>query len=295
VSSRPSSWKADLALAGITLIWGATFVVVKNALSGVSTMLFLTLRFSAAALVLAALYRGRLNSNARGHKSALRGGMLAGLVLIAAYFFQTQGLRFTTPSKSAFITGLSVALVPILGAAWRRRMPRLQEIGGVTAAVLGLALMTVRWQELRIGPGDLLTMACAVGFAVHILVVERYTRSGGFEILSLVQIATAAVVGAATCWWVETPHLEWSAQLAGALAITSLLATALAFTVMAWAQQHTTATHTALIFSLEPVFAWLTSWMVEGETLSTTASLGAALILGGILIVELKPSHGARP
>ncbi len=119
--------------------------------------------------------------------------------------------------------------------------------------------------------------------------MSHYGGSGGFELLSLTQILTAAVLGWASFWWLETPQITWTASLVIALAITGLLATALAFTVMAWAQQHTTATHTALIFSLEPVFAWITSWLVEGETLSPAAMFGAVLILAGILLVELKP------
>lgn len=283
------AWRADLALAVIALIWGTTFVVVKNALAGASTMLFLTLRFTVATAALAVLYRGRLSTAGTGGRAAVRGGALAGVFLIASYFFQTQGLRYTTPSKSAFITGMSVVLVPLLGALVYRILPGLSEILGVLVAAAGMGLLTVRWDNLRIEFGDALTLACAAGFAVHILVVGHFTSRGGFELLSLTQIATAAALGWASFWWMETPQLIWSAGLAGALLVTGLLATALAFTAMAWAQQHTTPTHTALIFSLEPVFAWLTSWLVAGETLSPAATLGAVLILAGILLVELKP------
>ena len=152
-----------------------------------------------------------------------------------------------------------------------------------------MALLTVSWDNLRIETGDALTIVCAFGFAAHIVIVSHYGGSGGFELLSLTQIATAATLGWVSFWWLETPRIVWTPSLVIALAITGLLATALAFTVMAWAQQHTTATHTALIFSLEPVFAWFTSWLVAGETLSRAAMAGAVLILGGILLVELKP------
>ena len=252
-------------------------------------MLFLTLRFSLAALALAILFRGRFTPGGKNLRCTIQGGVAAGLVLIASYYFQTQGLRFTTPSKSAFITGLSVVLVPMLAALAHRSAPGLSEIAGVLAATAGMALMTIRWEDLRMDKGDVLTLACALGFAIHILMVGRYSRAGNFEVLSLTQIATAALAGGLSFWWMETPRLVWSASLAGALAVTALLATALAFTAMAWAQHHTSATHTALIFSLEPVFAWFTSWLVEGETLGRTAAIGAGLILAGILTVELKP------
>ena len=106
------AWRADLALTIIALIWGSTFVLVKNALAEASTMLFLTLRFSIATIALAILYRGHLSGRETRNRFAVRGGVLAGVVLMASYFFQTQGLRFTTASKSAFITGLSVVVVP---------------------------------------------------------------------------------------------------------------------------------------------------------------------------------------
>ncbi len=289
MSKRAAVWKADLVLAFIALIWGSTFVVVKSALAGASTMLFLTLRFTLAALALAVLFRGRFTGDGRNLRRTVKGGAAAGLVLIAAYYFQTQGLRFTTPSKSAFITGLSVVLVPMLAAIVHRAAPGLSETAGVLVATAGMALMTIRWEDLRIDKGDALTLVCALGFAVHILMVEHYSRAGSFEVLSLTQIATAALAGALSFWWMETPRIVWSAGLAGALGVTALLATALAFTAMAWAQQHTSATHTALIFALEPVFAWFTSWLVEGETLGRTAAIGAGLILAGILTVELKP------
>jgi drug/metabolite transporter (DMT)-like permease len=286
-------WRADLALAGIALIWGATFVLVKQALQDASTLLFLALRFSLASVALALALRGRYRGSSSG-RQALAGGLLAGLCLFAGYVFQTFGLRYTTPSKSAFITGLSIVMVPLLGSVVYKIVPGASEWLGVVVATIGMALLTLQGGSLRIGFGDLLTLACAVGFAAHILVVGHYSRKVGFERLSLTQIATAAVISLATFWWAETPRIQWSAGLVVALAVTGLLATALAFTVQAWAQRYTTATRTALIFALEPVFAWLTSFLVAGEILSTRATLGAVMILCGILLVELKPVGPVR-
>jgi drug/metabolite transporter (DMT)-like permease len=135
-----------------------------------------------------------------------------------------------------------------------------------------------------------------VGFALHILVVGHYAPRVSFQALTLVQIATAAALALATCWWIEPPMIRWSPGVIVALMVTGLLATALAFSVQAWAQRYTTPTHTALIFALEPVFAWLTSFLLAGELLSLRATLGALLILAGILLVELKPfGPSARP
>lgn len=282
------AWRADLALVFIALIWGSTFVVVKQALADCSTLLFLALRFSLAAVSLALVFRPLPSKFARP-KPLLAGGVLAGICLFGGYAFQTLGLRYTTPSKSAFITGLSIVLVPAIGALVQRKVPHPSEALGVVVATVGLALMTLPEESLQVEKGDLLTLACAVAFAAHILVVGHYAPRLGFQALTLVQVATAAVLSVASFWWVETPFIRWSAPVVTAVIITGLLATALAFAVQSWAQQYTTATHTALIFALEPVFAWATSFVVAGELLSRRATAGAALILSGILLVELKP------
>jgi drug/metabolite transporter (DMT)-like permease len=281
-------WRADLALVGITVIWGATFVIVKEALRSASPLVFLALRFSIATAALALAFRGRYG-RLSVRRREVRGGVAAGLCLFAGYTFQTFGLRYTTPSKSAFITGLTVVMVPLIGSFVYRTAPQASELLGIAAATVGLGMMTLEGPSLAISLGDLLTLLCAVGFATHVIVVARVSRGGSFEALSLTQIATATLLAAASCGWAEPPRLVWTAGLAGALLATGLLATALAFSVHAWAQPRTTPTHTALILALEPVFAGLTSYLVFGEILSSRAAAGAALILAGILLVEMKP------
>jgi drug/metabolite transporter (DMT)-like permease len=287
-ASHARRWQADLALVLITLIWGSTFVVVKEALSSASTLLFLALRFGLASVALLVVFR-RMHVTILGQKRLLVGGALAGVCLFGGYVFQTFGLRSTTPSKSAFITGLSVVLVPLLSSLVYRKAPEIAEVLGVLLASGGLALMTLDERSFTISTGDMLTLISAFGFAIHIMVLGHYSRSGGFEALSVVQVVTCATIALGTFWWVETPHVVWRPSLLIALAITGLLATALAFTVMAWAQQHTTPTRTALVFVLEPVFAALTSFLVEGELFTPRGGVGAALILAGIVLVDLKP------
>jgi len=286
---HPPAWRADLALVFITLIWGSTFVVVKQALEDCSTLLFLALRFSLATVALGLAFRP-LPSKFSRSKPFLAGGVAAGVCLFGGYLLQTVGLRYTTPSKSAFITGLSIVMVPVLAALAQRKIPLPREVLGVVVATGGMALLTLPGQSLRIGKGDLLTLGCAVAFAVHILVVGHYAPRLGFEALTLVQIVTTAALALASFWWAETPLIRWRPGVAAALLVTGLFATALAFGIQAWAQQYTTPTRTALIFALEPVFAWLTSFLLTGELLSRQATLGAALILSGILLVELKPA-----
>jgi len=281
------NWRADAALAGNTVIWGSTFVLVQAALKDVSPLLFLAIRFTIASLALAVLFRGRARFR------PTRAGWIAGICLFAGYLFHTVGLQFTTASKSAFITGLAIPLVPLLTSLVYFSRPRFIELAGIICASAGMGLMTLQGNSLKIGRGDLLTFFCAVAFAAHIIVLAHYSGRISFESLSFLQIAVAAALSLSTFWWIESPLLRLKPVVLLALGVTGLLATALAFTVQAWAQQHTTAARTALIYSLEPVVAWLTSFWFLGETLSRRVALGAGLILTGILLVELKRVYPA--
>jgi drug/metabolite transporter (DMT)-like permease len=156
---------------------------------------------------------------------------------------------------------------------------------------LGLGLMTLEGAIGLMSRGDLLTLLGALGFAAHIVAVGHFSGHMSFESLSLMQVGSAAILSLAFCGWVERPHAEWRPTVVCVILITGFLATALAFTVQAWAQQFTTSTRTALIYMLEPVFAWMTSYILVGENLSGRATVGAFLILGGVILVEMKPLY----
>ena len=280
---------ADLALVAITLIWGATFVVVKEALDSVSTLLFLALRFSLATVALGLLFGRRLFAEPRP-RHALRAGLLVGASLFLGYLFQTLGLRSTTPARSAFITGLSMVLVPLYAALFDRVRPSANSWAGVATATLGLYLLASPGSGGRIAIGDLLTVGCAAAFGLHVVLLGRLAARTSVAFLAFTQVTATAAFSLATFSWAETPYIHWSSSLLVALGITGLLATALAFSIQTWAQRFTSPTHTALIFALEPVFAAVTSYLVLGESLRGAGLAGAALILAGIPLSELGPS-----
>jgi drug/metabolite transporter (DMT)-like permease len=288
-----TSRRAEAALVFNTLIWGATFVVVKQALRDVSPVLFLALRFSLASLALLILFRGSWSHPQRPRWS-LRGGAVAGVFLFSGYSFQTVGLQFTTPPKSAFLTGLTTVMVPLLSAFVHRTMPRTRDVSGVLVATAGMALMTLEGGFGAVNRGDLLTLGCAACYAAHILVLGHYSRDSSFELVSMAQIVMSALLAWSLYRWLETPYIRWTPSVWVAIAITGLLATAAAFTLQAWAQRYTSPTRTGLIFMLEPVFAWITSYLLVREGLSLRAAAGALLILAGILLVEIK-SPGPAP
>jgi drug/metabolite transporter (DMT)-like permease len=288
---RPAGWLVDGGLVVMTLIWGVTFVIVKRALADASTLLFLTIRFGTAAFVLALIFRNHFRKDLRAGNlgMSLRAGALAGFCLFSGYALQTLGLRYTTASKAAFLTGFTTPMVAVLSSIVYRRAPKFIEVLGVATAFLGMALMTIPSGRFQIGGGDLLVAGCAVAFAFHILTTGRFASQVDTGVFTVTQIATGAAMGAATFWWAEPVRIQWSLPLIGALAVTSLFATALAFFLQTWAQRWTSPTRTALIFAMEPVFAWITSFLLLGEVLSGRGTLGALLILGGVLMVELKP------
>ncbi len=279
--------KAEAALFFNTILWGTTFSLVKETLSDLSPFLFLALRFSLAAAALALLLRRP--GAARWTRGSAAAGCLCGVFLFTGYALQTLGLRLTSAPKSAFLTGLTSVMVPFVGALVYKTRPQVSEIAGLLVATGGLALMTLEGTVGSISRGDLLTILCAIAFAAQIVTVGHFSPQMSFELLSFTQVAAAALLACSMFWWIETPKLALRPLVACAILITGLLATALAFTIQSWAFRYTTASRAALIYLLEPVFAWLTSYVWAGAGLSGRAAAGAGLILGGVMMVELKP------
>lgn len=282
----------------MTLVWGATFVLIKSAITQATPLAFNAIRMVLATLALLLVF-GRDLWRSGVSRGAWVSGGLAGVCLWLGYELQTTGLALTTPSKSAFLTGVSVVLVPVLLAiGWRRRVNRWTAFG-VAAAFVGLYLMTVPMGRggldlTTVNRGDLLSLGCAVAFAFQIIAVGRATARYPFQQISVIQIGVAAVLMLVTAPALEHPHLTWSALVVVAILITGLINTAVGFASQAWAQQFTPPTHTALIFLMEPVFACLTSYVLLGERLGARGTVGAVLILAGVLLSELK-SHLVVP
>ncbi|MCC7155109.1 MAG: DMT family transporter [Bryobacterales bacterium] len=285
--------RAELAVVLVSFIWGSTFLVVKMALDDVSPILFLLIRFGLAFLLLMVLFRGRF-SNPGPLRLVWTGGCAAGLLLFAGYALQTVGLRYTSVSKSAFLTGLYIVLIPLLSSFVKRSGPSWMEWLGIGLATGGTALLTSGGVQSEFNRGDALTIGCAVAFAAHIVVVAHYSRLVNYEVLSVLQIGGVALFSLLTFGWLETPYITWGPRLIFAVSLTAVFATAISFALYTWAQAHTSATRAALFFSTEPVFAGLTAWALAGESWTFRSVAGAALILTGILSAELKPVPAQR-
>ncbi len=281
-------WAADGVLLACTALWGCTFVVVKAALADADALTFLALRFSLGAAVAAALARGALLSGV-----AWRGGALLGVLLFGGYALQTWGLEHTTPSRSAFITGLTVAFVPFAQLAVFRQRPPLASLVGIAVSVAGLALLTGVELTGGVPLGDALTLGCALVYAFQIALTGRYARQAPPTALVTVQLLVTAALSLALRP-LGPMRLEPSAQLWGAVALTGVAASAFAISLQAWAQARTTPVRAALVFSLEPVFAAALAWGLGHEALAARELVGGVTIVLGVGLGEVGASTRRR-
>jgi drug/metabolite transporter (DMT)-like permease len=299
--------RAHLLLFGVVVVWGSTFVLVKDALGDISPLLFNLIRMALASVCLAVAYRKHLRHL---NRETVIGGAVAGFFLAVGYQFQTAGLALTTPSKSAFITGLTVVLVPLLSVIPSLRAPGSARPGwnayaGAVVAFAGIALLTApgllsgeaSLSALGVNLGDILSLCCALGFAFHLLTLAHLASRIQFEQLGLLQVAFCTVFMAISTPLLDRSRFHLTPVLAIALLVGAVFGTAVAFTVQSWAQQHLAATHTALIVAAEPVFAWITSLLFLHEGLGGRSALGALLVLAGIGLTELftAPLGGTAP
>jgi drug/metabolite transporter (DMT)-like permease len=290
--------RAYLLMLFVVAVWGTTFVVVKDALADATPLAFNLARMVLAFLVLSLVYRRHWRQVTRGKLIA---GAIVGFFLAMGYQFQTAGLVKTTPSKSAFITGLVVVLVPLFSTIPvlrppGARRPRWNAFIGAILAFGGILLLTLPAASEGMLPdfssmnvGDLLTFGCTIGFAFHCLALGHASPRIRFQPLALLQVGFCALFMAISMPILEHPHMHLTLRLCIALAVAAVLATAAAFSIQSWAQSILPATHTALIMTLEPVFAWITSFIIIGERLGLRPASGAILILAGIALTELIP------
>jgi drug/metabolite transporter (DMT)-like permease len=285
---------ADLSLLLLTLVWGTTFTLVKRVLdAGTSPAVFLALRFGLATAVIGALWLWR---RPRPTPGLLRDGSLLGLAMFAGFALQTFGLRYTTPSRSGFITGLAVVIVPLIAKFLQGRRVGGPAWAGVAFAVVGLFMLTRPFggdATALVQLGDLLTLGCAFAYAFQIIWTSEFSPRHSLVSLTLVQIGVT-FAGTLLLALLEPRSLVPSRELAGTVLFTGLVMTVGAFFVMNWAQRHTTAVRAAIIYALEPPAAAVFSNLVTGEVLPPLGIAGGALILLGIVVAEVGGALQAR-
>jgi drug/metabolite transporter (DMT)-like permease len=269
------------ALIAVTVVWGVTFVQVKDAVEIYPLFAFLAVRFAIATVTLSVPGAGRIRGLGR---SGVGAGALLGLLLAAGYALQTAGLERTTVSSTGFITGMYVVLTPVIALFLYRSRIGLAAWGGVALSTAGLAMLS----GIHAGSatGDLLVLAGAAVYSLQIVLMERYAPRFDALAFTLVEMLAACVglgVVAISLGDLSTPR-GWTVW--GALLVTGVFASALAYLVQTWAQRRTSATRTALAFTMEPVFAALFGYTLAGDRLGAFGWGGCAAIMAGIVLAE---------
>ncbi|GAC89872.1 drug/metabolite transporter (DMT) superfamily permease [Anoxybacillus flavithermus NBRC 109594] len=286
------NYKADISLLFVAFVWGATFVVVQDAIAFLPPLMFNGVRFAIASVLLWAwvliFERKPLD------RQLICAGLLLGIWLCLGYAFQTIGLLYTTSSKAGFITGLNVVIVPFLSFIILKRRPSFNAVVGSILATCGLYLLTASG-DMSINKGDVFVFLCAIAFALHIVTTSIYATKFSPILLTTIQVQTVSII----CFICSYLFEDWSLiplstffefDVWLALLITALFATTIAFFIQTHFQQYTSPTRVALIFALEPVFAALTAYIWNDEYLQQAALFGAGLILLGMILSEL-PQH----
>jgi drug/metabolite transporter (DMT)-like permease len=287
---RLSRWKSSpqlalTALVGVTAVWGWTFLIVKDAIQYMPVMDFLAVRFTLAAAVMFSLRPACLR---RLSRRGWMHGIILGVLLGLAYITQTQGLLSTSPAVSGFITGMSVVFTPVVAWLLLRQKNSRSTWLAVGLAIIGLALLSLHGWAL--GTGELLTLGCAIFVAFHIIGLGKWSAEHDTYALALVQVATVAVISliAAAPGGIMMPP---NGEVWQTIAITAVLATAVAFFVQTWAQSLVSPTHAAIVLTMEPVFAGIFSVTLGGEQLTPRIIIGAVFVLTAMLIVQMKSAR----
>jgi drug/metabolite transporter (DMT)-like permease len=280
--------KADLALLFVVFVWGTTFAIMKDAFNLVTPFYFLTLRFVTATLVLVLIFFKRLK---RLDWETLKSGVIVGIFLFGGFAFQVVGLNYTTASKAGFLTGLSVIIVPILSAIILKEKPSFLTSFGVFLATIGLALLSYNGGFL-FNFGDLLVFICAISLAIYIILVGKYVQEKDSILLAIIQVGTVALLSSIFAFLEGSYKVVVDPQFWSAVVYMAICATALALVIENKAQEFTTPTRTAIIFSMEPVFATIFAYFYLGEVISTKGYWGGFLIVLGMIIAEVKLDRG---
>lgn len=274
---------ADLALLITVLIWGTTFALMKDALEGIRPFNFIFLRFGLATVVLALVNWRKLP---KLNRRLLKLGFYLGLALTAGFVFQVTGLTYTTASKAGFITGLSVVIVPLLTTIYVKQLPARPVLMGVILATVGLLVLSYdgHW---AFNYGDLLVFFCALGFGMHIFLVGEFVQDQDPALLTMVQIGVVAISAGLLAGFKGELQLSYSPKIWWGIIYMGIVATGVTFFIQNWAQQFTSAVRTAIIFSMEPVFALIFAVLLLAESVTTQSLWGGGMIITGMILAEI--------
>ncbi|MGD9487536.1 MAG: DMT family transporter [Calditrichaceae bacterium] len=283
MTKQISKTRADLLLLSVTVFWGTTFIISKLTLESVPLQTFLAIRLSLAAffMTLIAIPHRKLID-----RSTVTHGAILGIFLFISYLFQMWGIQHTSASNAGFITGLSVVFVPAFGILFFRAHPRLNSLAGVALATAGLLLLS-GGNPLKWNYGDYLVLVCTFSVTFHVILTGKYARLHNIYVLTAVQLIAVSILSLSTLPFSESPGFIPTTIYLYVLLYLALFGTVYTFLMQTAMQRFTTATRTALVFSMEPVFAALFAFLIAGEILPFTGWLGGLLIVFGMITAEI--------
>ena len=288
---------SESALLIATVLWSGTFVIVKVSLQDVSSMLFIGLRFLLATLlILPFVFKFKNEFN----KAAVVSGGLLGLFFFLGFATQTIGLKFTSATNSAFITGSSVVMVPVLQTILERKPPTKGSIFGIVLVFAGILFLSGRGNSIftfisdlatNFNIGDFFTLLCAVFFAVYVVYLDIVTNKHGFTVILFMQMAVTAIAAfAASSFFdfsdIEKIRIEFTDYLIFGILYTAIFATLITTAIITKFQKNVTPTKAAIIYSLEPIFASILAFFILNEKITNFGIFGAVLIFSGLIISE---------
>lgn len=283
-------WMANCLLVLVTIIWGGGFVATSAALDSFSPYTVMMVRFLGASILPLIL---SIPAWKKATRIQIKQGIIAGALLFLAFAFQTVGLKHTTPSKSAFLTATYVIIVPYVLWIFKQRRPKGKDLFASLLCLVGIALLTLKGSEWSLDVGDALSLVCAVFFAVHIIALETYA-SGGVFFMTALQMLTAGGISSGFALTMESWPSNVEPAAFHSLAYLILFSTMLAYLLQTFAQKYTSANSTAMILSMEALWATFFSFLFLKEQLSFLMILGATLIFVSILYMEMDVSKQKR-
>lgn len=275
--------KADLMLLMITVFWGASYMLTKLGLGDLEPFNLTAIRFIIAFILSAAVFHKQILS---ADKKTIKYSLILSILLVGMFISMTYGLQYTTASNAGFLISLSVVLIPVISYLFLKQNIEKKIIFSLCLVVIGIALLTLDTQ-FKVNVGDLLCLLCALFCAVHVVVIGIFTREVDSIALGILQLGFAGLFCIIISMLTENVKLPNTPVSWFSVLMLSIFCTAVGYIVQSTAQQYTSATHTGLILSLEPVFSAILSYIFLKETLAVRGYVGAALMLISVLIAEL--------
>lgn len=287
MQEKVSHYKAEFILLFVTLSWGLSFPTIKIGLNYISPVFFVFIRFTLTLIIFYIIFRKKIYSL---EKKNIFKGIILGIFLYIGFLTQTAGLKFTTASNSAFLTGTNILIVPFAQILIIKKYPKPENILGIMVAIAGMYFLT-GFDKMAANIGDILTVICAISFAFQIVMLDYYSRTTDYLSLIYGQFIAMSVFSFFTTLFLEVYILNElifipDYYLLFVILFNTIFSTLIALFLSTKYQKYTTPVKASLIYNSEVVFAVIFAYIILNEILSRSQITGALLILTGVFISE---------